>query len=300
MDLGYVVHVFSPGDDSFACLNKAMAFLTVVASSRFPSTNNQLRTSSNSRNHTTIQDGRVTVQQVQGRQSQSYSGTGYKSNATSSGGNNASGQARTEDLDTYDSNCDDISNAKVVLMANISNYGSDVISERLLVYVRDTCLNVINLYAKKVVVTPKNKVKKVRLKCSTSNYGSKPSGNNKNDRISQTPSRNMKDKVKAQPRKVKKNILVFEHIRNVKAKYSLLNVNSICAACYPDCSLIYGLQMFETYGREPLTDHELFPVVVAPRAVDSADSLVSTSIDQDAPSTSILSTQEQEHSPNIS
>nr|GFA79715.1 hypothetical protein [Tanacetum cinerariifolium] len=35
----------------------------------------------------------------------------------------------TEDLDTYDSNCDDISNAKVVLMANISNYGSDVISE---------------------------------------------------------------------------------------------------------------------------------------------------------------------------
>ncbi|GKA51144.1 hypothetical protein Tco_0744340, partial [Tanacetum coccineum] len=35
----------------------------------------------------------------------------------------------TEDLDTYDSNCDDISNAKVVLMANISNYGYDVISE---------------------------------------------------------------------------------------------------------------------------------------------------------------------------
>nr|GEY50566.1 retrovirus-related Pol polyprotein from transposon TNT 1-94 [Tanacetum cinerariifolium] len=30
---------------------------------------------------------------------------------------------KIEDLDTYDSNCDDISNAKVVLMANISNYG---------------------------------------------------------------------------------------------------------------------------------------------------------------------------------
>nr|GEX97671.1 hypothetical protein [Tanacetum cinerariifolium] len=38
------------------------------------------------------------------------------------------GQA-TEDLDTYDSDCDDISNEKVVLMAKISNYGSDVISE---------------------------------------------------------------------------------------------------------------------------------------------------------------------------
>nr|GEZ93429.1 hypothetical protein [Tanacetum cinerariifolium] len=35
----------------------------------------------------------------------------------------------TEDLDTYDSNCDDISNAKAVLMANISIYGSDVILE---------------------------------------------------------------------------------------------------------------------------------------------------------------------------
>ncbi|GKD49946.1 hypothetical protein Tco_1278922 [Tanacetum coccineum] len=35
----------------------------------------------------------------------------------------------TEDLDTYDSDCDDISNAKAVLMANISNYGSEVISE---------------------------------------------------------------------------------------------------------------------------------------------------------------------------
>ncbi|GJV86293.1 hypothetical protein Tco_1530231 [Tanacetum coccineum] len=129
MDSGFAVPVFSPGDDPIACLNKAMAFLTVVAASRFPSTNNQLRTSSNPRNQATIQDGRVTVQQVQGRQGQSYSGTGYKSNATSSGGNNASGQARTEDLDTYDSDYDDISNAQAVLMANISNYGSNVISE---------------------------------------------------------------------------------------------------------------------------------------------------------------------------
>ncbi|GJU44124.1 hypothetical protein Tco_1201390 [Tanacetum coccineum] len=129
MDSSFAVHVFSPRDDPIACLNKAMAFLIVVASSRFPSTNNQLRTSSNLRNQATIQDGRVIVQQVQRGQGQSYSGSGYKSNATSSEGNNASGQARTEDLDTYDSDCDDISNAQAVLMANISNYGSDVISK---------------------------------------------------------------------------------------------------------------------------------------------------------------------------
>nr|GEV44314.1 hypothetical protein [Tanacetum cinerariifolium] len=70
VDSGLAVLVFSLEDDLIACLNKAMAFLTVVASSR------------------------VIVQQVQGRQGQSYSGTGYKSNATSSGGHNASRQAK--------------------------------------------------------------------------------------------------------------------------------------------------------------------------------------------------------------
>ncbi|GJZ36668.1 retrovirus-related pol polyprotein from transposon TNT 1-94 [Tanacetum coccineum] len=94
IDLGLAILVFSSGDDLIACLNKAISFLIAVASSRFLSTNNQLRTSSNLRNQATIQDDRVTVQQVQERQEQSYSGTGYKSNATSSRGNNASGQAR--------------------------------------------------------------------------------------------------------------------------------------------------------------------------------------------------------------
>ncbi|GJW23032.1 retrovirus-related pol polyprotein from transposon TNT 1-94 [Tanacetum coccineum] len=180
VDSGFAVPVFSLGDDPIACLNKAMAFLIVVASSRFPSANNQLITSSNPGNQATIQDGRVTVQQVQGRQGQNYSGTTYKSNATSSRGNTISGHTRVIkcyncqgkghmakqctqpkrqrnatwykekamlveaqkagqildeeqltflDLDTYDSDCDDLSTAKTDLMANISNYGSDVISE---------------------------------------------------------------------------------------------------------------------------------------------------------------------------
>nr|GEZ23175.1 integrase, catalytic region, zinc finger, CCHC-type, peptidase aspartic, catalytic [Tanacetum cinerariifolium] len=42
------------------------------------------------------------------------------------------------------------------------------------------------------------------------------------------------------------------------------------------------------------------PVIAAPRTIDLADSLVSTSINQDDPSTSIPSTQEQEHSLVIS
>ncbi|GJX25415.1 hypothetical protein Tco_0231711 [Tanacetum coccineum] len=38
---------------------------------------------------------------------------------------------QTDDLDAYDSYCDDISLAKAVLMANLSNYDSDVLSETL-------------------------------------------------------------------------------------------------------------------------------------------------------------------------
>ncbi|GJT33125.1 hypothetical protein Tco_0923544 [Tanacetum coccineum] len=151
LESGLAVPMFSQGDDPIACFNKAMDFLSAVAASRV-------------------------VQQVQGRQEQSYAGTGYKGNATSFGGNNAGGQAKekamlaeaqefgqildeeqlaflanpdipdgqaaqttipntssfqTEDLDAYDSNCNDVSNAKPVLMANLSNYGSDVISEQI-------------------------------------------------------------------------------------------------------------------------------------------------------------------------
>ncbi|GJW34004.1 hypothetical protein Tco_0054036 [Tanacetum coccineum] len=45
-----------------------MSFLTAVVTSRYPTTNNQLRTSSNPRQQATIYDGKVTVQPVQGRQ----------------------------------------------------------------------------------------------------------------------------------------------------------------------------------------------------------------------------------------
>ncbi|GJU66549.1 hypothetical protein Tco_1252808 [Tanacetum coccineum] len=119
---GLAIPVFSPGVDPVACLNKAMTFLIAVASSRFPSTNNQLITFLNPRNQATIQDGTVTVQQVQGRQGQNP-GVPNGQVVQTIIPNNAAFQ--TEDLDTYDSDCDDISNAKAILMANISNYDSD-------------------------------------------------------------------------------------------------------------------------------------------------------------------------------
>ncbi|GJT97584.1 retrovirus-related pol polyprotein from transposon TNT 1-94 [Tanacetum coccineum] len=73
----------------------------------------------------------------------------------------------------------------------------------------------------------------IGLKCSTSNYRSKPTCNKNNDRISRTPSRNMKNKVEAQSRKVNKKNNVIEPIRDVDVKHSMLNANSepICDNC---------------------------------------------------------------------
>ncbi|GKD60929.1 hypothetical protein Tco_1298438, partial [Tanacetum coccineum] len=45
-----------------------MSFLSTVVTSRYPTTNNQLRNSSNPRQQATINDGRVTLQPVQRRQ----------------------------------------------------------------------------------------------------------------------------------------------------------------------------------------------------------------------------------------
>ncbi|GJS84600.1 hypothetical protein Tco_0751141 [Tanacetum coccineum] len=188
LDSGLAVLSFLPDDDPIASLNKAMAFLTTTITSHFPTTNNQLKTSSNLRNQATIQDGRVIVQQVQGRPGQNFASIGSKSNATSSminrnGGNNAAVQARvvryynfqgeghmarqctqpkrprntswfkekillvqahesgqTNDLDAFDLDCDEAPGAKAVVMANLSSYNSDVISENKSAAVQDTTL----------------------------------------------------------------------------------------------------------------------------------------------------------------
>nr|GEZ46484.1 hypothetical protein [Tanacetum cinerariifolium] len=63
-----VVPVFQKGDDPIDAINHMMSFLTSVVASRYPATNNQLRTSSNPRQQPTINNGRVTIQPIQGRQ----------------------------------------------------------------------------------------------------------------------------------------------------------------------------------------------------------------------------------------
>ncbi|GJY47141.1 hypothetical protein Tco_0436204 [Tanacetum coccineum] len=100
--------------------------------------------------------------------------------------------------------------------------------QELLVYVRDTCPNAITPSAKKVESTKSSDsntpvLSSTRVKCSTSNCGSKPPGNKKKDKISQTPSRNKKNKVEAQPRKVNR---VVKPVCDVDVKHSLSNTNS--------------------------------------------------------------------------
>ena len=78
--------MFKQGDDPIDAINKMMSFLSTVVSSRFPSTNNQLRISSNLRQQATITDGRVSVQPYQGRQgSYGASGSGSRMNSSGSG-----------------------------------------------------------------------------------------------------------------------------------------------------------------------------------------------------------------------
>ncbi|GKA71707.1 retrovirus-related pol polyprotein from transposon TNT 1-94 [Tanacetum coccineum] len=175
MDSGLAVIVFNQGDDPISCINKAMSFLTVVTSSRFLSTNNQLRTSSNPRNQATIQDGgQVKVVKCYNCQGEGHmarkctqpkrprNAAWFKEKAMLAEAQEAGqfldeeqlaflvdlgipdGQTtqttipniaafQTEDLDGYDSDCDDVSNAKVVLMANLSNDGSNCFEQTLVV-----------------------------------------------------------------------------------------------------------------------------------------------------------------------
>nr|GEW03080.1 hypothetical protein [Tanacetum cinerariifolium] len=97
-------------DDLIENLTSTLALLTQSYRTFLPQTNNQLRTSSNPRNQATVQDGRVVVQNVQGRPNRGQGMNPWGGNATGYGeaqnrvGNVNQGQART--LKCY--NCNDI------------------------------------------------------------------------------------------------------------------------------------------------------------------------------------------------
>ncbi|GJW24919.1 retrovirus-related pol polyprotein from transposon TNT 1-94 [Tanacetum coccineum] len=88
IDFGLAVLVFKQGDDPIDAINKMMSFLSTVVTSRFPSTNNQLRISSNPRQQATFHDGWVTIQPLHGRPNSYAAGTsGTRVNTLGTGGN---------------------------------------------------------------------------------------------------------------------------------------------------------------------------------------------------------------------
>ncbi|GJV38298.1 hypothetical protein Tco_1410775 [Tanacetum coccineum] len=163
LDSGLIILVFQKGDDLIDSINHMMSFLTAVVTSRYPTTNNQLRNSPNPRQQATINDGRVTLQLIQGRQTSFATGTTRTYTLGASGSNsgkqrtvicynckgevhifkhirNSEGQSHktvitnncflsADVLDAYDSDCDEVNTVKVTLMANLSHYGSDALAE---------------------------------------------------------------------------------------------------------------------------------------------------------------------------
>ncbi|GJR79641.1 retrovirus-related pol polyprotein from transposon TNT 1-94 [Tanacetum coccineum] len=164
MESGLAIPVFTQGDDPIACLNNAMAFLLAVASLRFPSTNNQLRTSLIRETRPLFKTTRFLCNKFKGGKDKVMlalairvmllvlgetiqedwqkllnaiivkvkdtwldSGIPDGQAAQTTIPNNAAFQ--TEDLDAYDSDCDDVYNAKAMLMANLSNYETLILEE---------------------------------------------------------------------------------------------------------------------------------------------------------------------------
>nr|GEW45771.1 ribonuclease H-like domain-containing protein [Tanacetum cinerariifolium] len=136
--------MFKQGDDPIDANNKMMSFLLTVITSHFPYTNNQLRNSSNLRQQTTIHDTRVTVQPLMGRQNSYIVGEGYmarqclkpkrKRDATWFKDKvllvEAQGKGKVLNEEELEFLADPgVAQAKAVLMANLSSYGSDVLSE---------------------------------------------------------------------------------------------------------------------------------------------------------------------------
>ncbi|GKE97358.1 retrovirus-related pol polyprotein from transposon TNT 1-94, partial [Tanacetum coccineum] len=141
-DSGLIVLVFQKGDDLIDAINHMMSFLTTVVTSRYPTTNNQLRNSSNPRTYTLGASGSNSGKQrivicynCKGEGHMSKQCTKPKRKRDDSWfkiqetviTHNATYQA--DDLDAYNFDCDELNTTKVALMENLSHYGSDTLAK---------------------------------------------------------------------------------------------------------------------------------------------------------------------------
>nr|GEW10780.1 hypothetical protein [Tanacetum cinerariifolium] len=103
------------GDDPIDAINHMMSFLLAVVTSCYPTTNNQLRNSSNPRQQATINDGRVTLQPIQGRQVSFATDPGITEGQATQTVITYNAAYQADDLDAYESNCNELNTAKVAL-----------------------------------------------------------------------------------------------------------------------------------------------------------------------------------------
>ncbi|GJU59875.1 hypothetical protein Tco_1237641 [Tanacetum coccineum] len=131
LESGLATPVFLPGDDLIACLNKAMAFMS-TGEGRMA---RQCTQPKRPRNSTWFKEKMLLVEAQELGQVLDEEQLAFLADPRMPDGqaiqttipHNAAFQ--TDDLDAYDSYCNDLSSAKAVLMANLSSYGSDVLSE---------------------------------------------------------------------------------------------------------------------------------------------------------------------------
>ncbi|GJR49622.1 hypothetical protein Tco_1400143 [Tanacetum coccineum] len=122
-------------------------------------------------------------------------------------------------------------------------------------------------------VTNRHLLSSTGVNPSTSASGSKPSGNTKNDRISQTSSSNEKNKVEVQSRKVKSSLNKMysdsKNVCNEHVKHPVKGAKALCFVCNeclfdanhamclidhvnscPNYSVLFGLRMLQAHDRD--------------------------------------------------
>nr|GEU64480.1 retrovirus-related Pol polyprotein from transposon TNT 1-94 [Tanacetum cinerariifolium] len=114
-----------PTNNLIENLTNTLALLTQSYKTFIPQTNNQLRTSSNTRNQATVQDGRVVVQNVQVRQNRGQRINPRGGGAAGYGG--VQNRVRNaDDCDAFDSDVDEAPTAQTMFMANLSSADPEV------------------------------------------------------------------------------------------------------------------------------------------------------------------------------
>nr|GFC65857.1 hypothetical protein [Tanacetum cinerariifolium] len=112
-----VVPVFQKGDDPIDTINHMMSFLTSVHDAKW------------FKDKVLLVQAQANGQVLQEEESEFLADPGTAESSTNQTVVTTNAAYQADDLDAYDSDCDELNSAKVALMANLSHYGSDNLAE---------------------------------------------------------------------------------------------------------------------------------------------------------------------------